>query len=313
MSKIIYLSVCSLLLLLLCACNPYPNQKQYDDTTTSGNIKIACDQTFYNIIDGELDTFHALYKYAHIEPTYCSENEAFKSLLIDSSRIIIVSRMLNNEELEKFKSEKITPKQLHVATDAVAFIVNENNVDSVFTPTQLQQILSGEILDWNQISKQNKSGQMLLVFDDVYSSTARYAKEIINSGKEIKGNVFAVNKSEEVIAYVKSHPNAMGVVGVSYISDGDDPSTKTFLKNIKVVAVKNETDGTRYKPYQAYVAQGLYPYTRKVYIISREARTGLGTGFSSFVAGDVGQKIILKMGVLPASMPVRIVGFRDNN
>ena len=79
------------------------------------------------------------------------------------------------------------------------------------------------------------------------------------------------------------------------------------------MAVKNETDGTRYKPYQAYVAQGLYPYTRKVYIISREARTGLGTGFSSFVAGDVGQKIILKMGVLPASMPVRIVGFRDNN
>jgi phosphate transport system substrate-binding protein len=46
---------------------------------------------------------------------------------------------------------------------------------------------------------------------------------------------------------------------------------------------------------------------RTVYIISREARAGLGSGFTAFVAGDKGQRIILKSGLVPATAPIRIV------
>jgi phosphate transport system substrate-binding protein len=65
------------------------------------------------------------------------------------------------------------------------------------------------------------------------------------------------------------------------------------------------------QPYQGYLAQGTYPLKREVFIISREARAGLGTGFASFITGDKGQRIILKSGLVPASMPVRIVGFSE--
>ena len=40
---------------------------------------------------------------------------------------------------------------------------------------------------------------------------------------------------------------------------------------------------------------------------SRESFTGLGSGFVSFVAGEKGQRIILKSGLIPATMPIRII------
>jgi phosphate transport system substrate-binding protein len=50
-----------------------------------------------------------------------------------------------------------------------------------------------------------------------------------------------------------------------------------------------------------------------VYVISREARSGLGTGFASFVAGNAGQLIFLKGGLLPATVPIRSVRVRNEN
>ena len=67
-----------------------------------------------------------------------------------------------------------------------------------------------------------------------------------------------------------------------------------------------------YKPYQAYLAMGLYPFTRNVYIISTDPKTGLPSGFTKFVSTDRGQKIILKSGMVPATQVIRIVNVRDN-
>ncbi|MFM7729283.1 MAG: phosphate ABC transporter substrate-binding protein, partial [Flavobacteriales bacterium] len=65
-----------------------------------------------------------------------------------------------------------------------------------------------------------------------------------------------------------------------------------------------------YGPYQAYIALKKYPLTRDVYVISREGRNGLGTGFASFLAGDQGQRLVRMCGLLPTTMPVRIINIR---
>ena len=66
-------------------------------------------------------------------------------------------------------------------------------------------------------------------------------------------------------------------------------------------------DSLYYQPYQAYLAGNEYPLLRDVVMISREARSGLATGFMAFVASDKGQRIVLKSGLVPATMPIRIV------
>jgi phosphate transport system substrate-binding protein len=61
------------------------------------------------------------------------------------------------------------------------------------------------------------------------------------------------------------------------------------------------------KPYQAYIKTKDYPFTRNVFMINRQTRAGLGMGLVSFVAGDKGQLMILKSGLVPAIAPVRLV------
>jgi phosphate transport system substrate-binding protein len=79
-----------------------------------------------------------------------------------------------------------------------------------------------------------------------------------------------------------------------------------------VLEVSENDSSESYKPFQAYIAQKVYPLWREVFVVSREAYTGLGTGLNAFIASERGQRIILKNGLLPATMPVRIVEFKEN-
>jgi phosphate transport system substrate-binding protein len=49
---------------------------------------------------------------------------------------------------------------------------------------------------------------------------------------------------------------------------------------------------------------------RNLYLVNCEGGPGPGTGFTSFVAGERGQRIVLKSGLLPDSIPSREVIIR---
>jgi phosphate transport system substrate-binding protein len=100
-------------------------------------------------------------------------------------------------------------------------------------------------------------------------------------------------------------------VGANWISDRDDAAVQSFLKKVRVVGISANPHPQKaddyVQPYQAYMALKTYPLRREVYLISREARAGLGTGFASFAAGNKGQLIILKSGLVPAVGQTRII------
>jgi len=124
---------------------------------------------------------------------------------------------------------------------------------------------------------------------------------------------YSTNSNPAVIDYVENNPNAIGIISVNWISDPDDSITHEFLGRVKVVAVTQEffSEGDEFfTPHPGYIADKSYPFIREVYAISRETFTGLGSGFIQFVAGDSGQRIILKMGMLPSIMPIRLIQTR---
>jgi phosphate transport system substrate-binding protein len=285
------------------------------DTPTSGEIKIGVDESFAPILESHIDTFMGLYKYAKIKPVYQSEGQVMQALLQDSIRLAVATRRLNQEEKDAFAREKITPTVIHIATDGIALIINKANTDTTLTLQQVRDIFTGKFTDWRQVSGAKASGPITIVFDNSNSSTARYILDSINLKKPLPSNTYATKSNRNLVDYIAQNKNAIGVIGVNWISDRDDTTTTSFLKKVNVVGISTKNAPTSVEdyiqPYQAYLAQGTYPLTRQVFIISREARTGLGTGFASFVAGDKGQRIVLKSGLVPASMPVRIVGFSE--
>ena len=292
--------------------------KRFSDTPTSGEINISADQSLEPIVDAELQVFHGHYKHAKINPFYAGEGDAMDLLLKDSVRVAVVTRELTQEEKEYFKKIKITPRTTKIAYDALAIIAHNSNTDTNLTYNQVRDIFSGKISNWKDINKNSYLGEIRVIFDNKSSSTARFVKEkFLNNSSDFPSNTFATNTNKELVDYVEKNKNSIGIIGVNWISDLDDPSSIDFLKRIKVIAISPPDTakgaGEFYKPYQAYIAQKIYPLSREVYIVSREARTGLGSGFAAFVAGDKGQRIILKSALVPATAPIRLVSLGNNN
>ncbi|MFM7015625.1 MAG: PstS family phosphate ABC transporter substrate-binding protein [Bacteroidota bacterium] len=299
-----------LALLLATSCGT-DFKKPYSDTPTSGIVKITSDETFQPLIDSEKDTFMGLYKYAQVNISHKSEADCFKDLINDSAKTIVVSRQLNEKEKFYFHSRNLIPITTKIALDAIAIVVNKDNPDSLLNTKQLTSILSGEYSNWNQVYSNSKLGKISVVFDNNGSSNVRYLKDNLLKGSALSSNCFASQSNPGVIKFVEENKNAIGIIGVSWISDFDDKTTQGFLSRVKVLDLTTSDHPVYpddyYKPYQAYIALSQYPLIREVYMINREGRAGLGTGFVSFVAGDAGQRIIRMAGLLPATMPVRLI------
>lgn len=311
MKLFITLSISLLLLFTSCSNKPQPGE---DDTLTSGNIKIAVDETFRPIVEEELQVFHVLNPEATIHPIYCSEVEAMNLLLKDSVRLAITTRQLTEKEKKYLNDKKFFPVSVKLATDALALIVNKQNTDSLISIEQFKRILTGKIVDWKQLYADSSLGKLQLVFDNPNSSTVHYVIDSICGGQPLSKELKAQKTNPEVISYVAKHPDALGVIGVNWIGNDADSTRLSFNNSIRIMAVSRDataTEGNSFKPFQAYLALNQYPLTRNVYILLNDPKSGLPSGLTSFMTGFRGQRIILKSGLVPATATVRIVDVKE--
>ncbi|MBW8685524.1 substrate-binding domain-containing protein [Chitinophaga rhizophila] len=285
---------------LLASCGQANKSGEERDTPTSGTIRISVDETYRPLMEAEIKVFESLYKKAHIIAEYKPEAECFKDLLSDSSRLIFVTRDFNEEEKAYIKEKKITPQSLLLAWDGVALIANRNNPDTILTMDQVRKIMDG--------SDSTKKRQ--IVFDNQSSSTVRYVRDSINKGKPLPANVMAAKTNPEVVDYVAKMKDAIGVIGVSWISDPNDSASIEFTNKVAVVKVRADYGSEFVKPYQAYIALGSYPLKRGLFFCLKEPYGGLGSGFATFLGSYEGQMIISKFRLFPARLNVV---FREAN
>jgi phosphate transport system substrate-binding protein len=121
--------------------------------------------------------------------------------------------------------------------------------------------------------------------------------------------VYSFKTNEEVIKFVSENIGMIGVVGVNWLSQ-PSPEMQEFVDKVNVLSVKSLTGNDYSEPTQNDLAEGKYPLARDLYIINCQGNSGLGMGFASFVAGDIGQRIILKSGLLPIRVPGRRFNIR---
>ncbi len=303
-----YKSLFLLLLPLLAISCSLKGPRPVTETPTSGAIKVGVDESYQLLLDTEIHTFQSIYKYARINPIYSNEQDIFELFIKDSIRNIVVNRSLTDKEKEYLNSQQIVPRATKIAIDGIAFIVNNQNPDSLLSFFQLKKIFTGENNTWQKISKTSSLSDLTVVFDNKKSGNVRFLVEKLGLNDSLPEYCKAVTSNANVVDYVEKHANAIGVVSVNWISDKHDSISHTFLNKVKVVAVSPVYDESSYvRPYQAYIADQSYPFIREVYYISRETFSGLGSGFASFLAGDQGQRIILKSKLVPATMPIRFI------
>lgn len=286
---------------LLAACGNGNNGPitTVDDTPTSGQIRISVDESFKPVIDSQIKVFEASFPKAKIIAEYKSEADCLKDLESDSTRMVIVTRGLSDDEATQFE-KKLGFKAAWgiLAYDAIAIVTNKKAKDSLFTIGDIKAMLTGE-----------SPLPYKVVMDGLSAtSTVRFAIDSILKGKPLGKNVVAAKSSPEVIESVAKDPNAIGMIGVSWIGNNDDPEQLSFQAKVKVAALRCETCETDsyVKPYQANIAMGRYPLIRSLNYIVKENFQGLGRGFVNFMIYERGQLIFKRAYLLPGRMQFEV-------
>jgi phosphate transport system substrate-binding protein len=273
------------------------------DTRTSGEISFYADESFSPIIEELKKQFEFQFPKAKLNPIYSNENEGFNQIKDLKTCLFFTSRALKPSEVAYLKSKRQLPEVFPIAYDGLALIVNSNNNDTCITVKDVKRILSGEVTNWDQISKGSKRGDIEVVFDNKESATLHYVVDSLLDGKPINSpNIVASKTSKEVIDYVDQTPNAIGVIGSNWLNDKRDTTNTTFKKNIHVMSVSLTDEATprnSWKPYQAYLLDGRYPFVRTIYAILVDPQRALPYSFANYVTNPKGQLIVFKSGLLP--------------
>ncbi len=287
---------CLLFSFMLTACSISGTEKN-TDTVAIGAISIAADESLQPMVDALEGAFEGINRAAKIDVIYKPEQESINLMLLDSARVAIVSRELNAREKQVFTDQKLKYRSLKVGIDAVALISNKENSDTLITLQELKDLFVG------------KDKSRTIVLDNANSSNLTCVMAKLGLTDISKLNVSAVSGNKEVIEYIKMHKTAIGIIGVNWISDGEDPASMGFLKSINVLGVAEKLNPTKdeyYLPFEYNLYLKNYPLIRDIYMITKEARQGLGTGFINFTSHEKGQLIIQKTGILPATQPLRL-------
>lgn len=310
---------------VMASCGPSGSKTPAVATTTSSNVAVmACDASFENIMQQEIDVFEYIYPNYSILPYYINESACVDSLMNGRTRLAVLSRPLSTAETNFIKTrKKVTPHESRIAVDAIALIVNKDNPVGVLSVGEISGILTGKYTKWRDFGP-TKLGDIKVVFDHQGSSTVRYMRDSLMNGEKFGDNVFAQGSNPAVFEAVKNSKDAIGVIGVSWISsdmkapdltaaeraealEKSDTTMLDFRDDIKVLPVRRDSVLEAYKPYQAYIFDGSYPLYRSMYLVNAGVTGTAPHQFYVFVTGWRGQKVIQSTGVLPGTVRPRMV------
>ena len=297
MRKTSLLILISCLFVVVFSCDKKA-KSQEEETILKGKVTILVDETILPVIEDQKQVFENQYN-ASITLVGKSESEIVQLLSKNKQQLAILSRELTTNEAEIFKVKKIIPRITPFATDAIAFISHKNSKETRISLEEVIIFMQGK----------NQNDFKGLVFDNANSSTVRYIKELAKINVLPKEKIFSYKTNNEVIQFVAKNEGMIGVVGVNWLSQ-PSLAMQEIVNEVKVLSVKSLKTETFVKPSQDNIASGLYPLTREIKMLNYQPFAGLGMGFASFVAGEIGQRIILKSGLVPVKIPNRNIKIR---
>jgi phosphate transport system substrate-binding protein len=307
--KSFFIPALVLYLLFLSACGTKNSSSErtnrYDGYR--GTLQVACDAGLEPIIRQQKEVFQYFNDSIQFNIAYEDEKAVFEDFKSKKATFMVLTHQLSEAEINNLKDhDTIYIKQLPVAYDAVALIGNRDFDDKNLDIELLRKYFS----------PQSTSPSLpKMVLDNQHSSLVRFVFDYLGYQGKVSPNVSALPSGKEVIAYVSDNKNAIGFIPFNLVSDTDDDSIKTLLKNIKILSLRAKTkDGEiiRVSANQSDIITGDYPLIRTLSAVTRFTHEdNLESLFLSFLSRERGAKIFLKAGLIPVTMPERDIIVKD--
>lgn len=214
------------------------------------------------------------------------------SLISGTCDIAMSSRTIKGKEIELARAKGFEPKEIKVALDGIAIVVNPKNPVSQLTMGQLADIFTGRITDWKQVG--GTGGKIVLLSREVNSGTHVYFKEHVlrkgdsGSKEEFAPSALMLPSSQAIADEVASNPAAIGYYGMGYISAKQKP-----------VSVAKDENSPYEQPTMENVIKGVYPISRPLLLFTKGEPQGAVKKFVDFCLSPEGQEIVKKTDFVP--------------
>ncbi len=283
--------------LVLAGCTHEPGSA----TLTRGSLKVEVDESVYKALENESSEFQSQYPDSKLTLKKVEAREAVSDFGLDSVGVITIGRELTKEERDAFTGAKIPLDEYKVALTAVAVVVHPSNPMKQVRLTQLDSIFTGKVTRW-------PGGNLIEAYvGNPNSSVNTTFRNTVLGGRDFGRTVEYVDSSAKRIDRVAKTPGAIALVGVTWLHGMEGAVNVLAVGGPAYRPDTASAPGQYYAPWQAYMFLGYYPINSPVYMYSRVVDPDISLGFISFVCSGPGQKIIQNNGLVPVTMPVRLV------
>ena len=262
----------------------------------SGHLFVSCADSALPLIEREARTFMTLYPGSRIEIIPTDSRGALVRLFSGEAGIAVISRDVGEDERRVAAEGGIGLHVYRIAIDGVAIIVNpRNRVDSL-SVDQVAGLFGGKFVSWREVGGEDQA--VVPSVRDRNSGTYEVIRRQVLGGTDPVRGVLC-RTSQEVVDRVASEPGGIGCVGLAWLTRG----------RVKALRVAEKPGGAFVEAEAPSVYKNRYPLRRPFMICATDgpAEASLRAGFITFVTSSRGQMIVESEGLVPDTIPERIV------
>lgn len=275
-----------LLAISLFSCGQRNNkteQKTNSTENSGGGIKIKGSETVLPITQMATEAYMKEHPESKLIVTGGGSGVGLSALLAGTTDIAQTSRAIKFDEKHKIKEAGNTVKEVVIAYDALAIIVNPYNKISQLTREQLEGVFTGKIKNWKELGGEDM--EIVPYARETSSGTYEFFKESVLDNKNHMAGIMSMPANGAIIQSISQTKGAIAYVGLAYL-------------NPKVKALKVSYDeGKHYvEPSFENAKNKLYPIIRPLFYYYLESSESKVKPFIAFLLSDAGQKIVDQVG-----------------
>lgn len=293
MNKLRFLLLCAAFIIL--GCQDYNYEGKGKDVATAGTIQIGFDSGDSLLVNQWIELFQYNYPKAHVVPKFASQAQLLNWIKQDSIQAFVLHNELSKDQQDWIcEKRNIKMRATVLGYAAPVFIVSKNTPFSELSLVELLRIFSNSANLRNCKVAFDPNGINILQIND---TAQKYISEKVNlnSNKTIH-----LSHSQQIIDYVATHDNTIGVVSLNLIASKKDRLALSNLKKVKVLSIGNIADNAYYLPFQSQIKAKQYPFIQPIIGYDFQGYSGLGNGFITYVRSQPGQIIVKKSGLVPS-------------
>ncbi|MCC7302247.1 MAG: PstS family phosphate ABC transporter substrate-binding protein [Bacteroidia bacterium] len=207
------------------------------------------------------------------------------ALMDGTTDIAMSSRKLKLDEKMKLQESGKNVKEVIIAYDALAVIVNPGNKIKQLTREQIENIFTGKYTNWKQVGGDDM--QIIAYSRETSSGTYEFFKEHVMKKKNYSPKVLNMPATGAIIQSVGQTKGAIGYVGLAYLEK-------------EVTALKVSYDGKTFtEPNMTNAKNKSYPVVRPLYYYYATKSESKVKPFVDYILSTEGQGIVEKVGYVP--------------